>query len=72
MPLFTVRFAHSLASGAGLPGSAGARYLTGSGKLLFRQVRRYRRSRGPDRLPPRRELEGSALVVPSDLILFSV
>ena len=63
-----MRFAHSLASEAGLPGSGGIRYPTDSGKLLVRQIAQFPQLAGSGvQLAPQQEHEGSALVVLPDL-----
>ena len=50
---FAVRFAHSMASFAGLPGSGGLRYPSNCGKVLAIQVKQYPPLPGPGRgCPP--------------------
>ena len=61
-PVFAVRFAHSMASFAGLPGSDGLRYPSNCGKLLVIEVALHPPLPGPGvGLPPQQEFEGGAL-----------
>ena len=61
---FAVRFAHSLASEAGLPGNGSLRLCCNCGKLPGQQVTQYPLPAGSgEGRPPRREYEGGALAV---------
>ena len=61
-PVFAVRFAHSMASFAGLPGSGGLLYPSNCGKLLGIEVMQYPPLPGSGvGLPPQQEFEGGAL-----------
>ena len=67
--LFTVRFAHSRPAKLACPGAVAYPILLTVASCFFDKLRNDRPQPGSgEGLPPRRELEGSALVVLPDLI----